>query len=80
MNFHEYQAKELFASYGIPVPAGINATTAEEAVAAARELGGINHVYLIPGHSYMDCDRAFGVIEKKIRRTGNVRIHPRPLL
>ena len=40
MNFHEYQAKELFASYGIPVPAGINATTAEEAVAAARELGG----------------------------------------
>ncbi|MEE4172747.1 MAG: ADP-forming succinate--CoA ligase subunit beta [Xanthomonadales bacterium] len=40
MNFHEYQAKELFASYGIPVPAGINATTAEEAVAAAQELGG----------------------------------------
>ena len=40
MNFHEYQAKELFASYGIPVPAGINATTPEEAVAAARELGG----------------------------------------
>ena len=40
MNFHEYQAKELFASYGIPGPAGINATTAEEAVAAARELGG----------------------------------------
>ena len=22
MNFHEYQAKELFAAYGIPVPAG----------------------------------------------------------
>ena len=40
MNFHEYQAKELFASYGIPVPAGINATTADEAVAAAQELGG----------------------------------------
>ncbi|MEM1412456.1 MAG: ADP-forming succinate--CoA ligase subunit beta [Pseudomonadota bacterium] len=40
MNFHEYQAKELFADYGIPVPAGINATNADEAVAAAEQLGG----------------------------------------
>jgi len=40
MNFHEYQAKELFAAYGIPVPAGIVADTPEAAVAAARELGG----------------------------------------
>ncbi len=39
MNFHEYQAKELFAEYGIPVPAGKIARTAEEAVAAARALG-----------------------------------------
>lgn len=38
----------------------------------ASRLVSIDHVYLIPGHSYMDCDRAFGVIEKKIRRTGNV--------
>jgi len=40
MNFHEYQAKELFADYGIPVPAGIVATTPAEAVAAAKTLGG----------------------------------------
>jgi succinyl-CoA synthetase beta subunit len=40
MNFHEYQAKELFAAYGIPVPAGGVAATPEEAVAAARALGG----------------------------------------
>jgi succinyl-CoA synthetase beta subunit len=40
MNFHEYQAKELFAAYGIPVPAGGVAATPEEAVAAARSLGG----------------------------------------
>ena len=40
MNFHEYQAKELFAEYGIPVPAGLVASTPAEAVAAARELGG----------------------------------------
>jgi len=40
MNFHEYQAKDLFASYGIPVPRGIVASTPQAAVAAARELGG----------------------------------------
>ncbi|MCD9047462.1 ADP-forming succinate--CoA ligase subunit beta [Luteimonas sp. MHLX1A] len=39
MNFHEYQAKQLFADYGIPVPAGRVASTAEEAVEAARALG-----------------------------------------
>ena len=40
MNFHEYQAKELFAAYGIPVPAGRVAETPEQAVEAARALGG----------------------------------------
>jgi succinyl-CoA synthetase beta subunit len=40
MNFHEYQAKDLFAAYGIPVPAGIVARTPLAAVEAARELGG----------------------------------------
>jgi len=40
MNFHEYQAKELFAEYGIPVPPGKVASTPEQAVEAARELGG----------------------------------------
>jgi len=40
MNLHEYQAKELLRAYGIPVPAGKVAASAEEAAAAARELGG----------------------------------------
>lgn len=40
MNLHEYQSKELFAQYGIPVPRGKVASTPDEAVAAARELGG----------------------------------------
>ncbi len=40
MNLHEYQAKKLFADYGIPVPRGIPADTAEAAVKAAEELGG----------------------------------------
>ena len=39
MNFHEYQAKQLFADYGIPVPAGRVASSAEEAVEAAKSLG-----------------------------------------
>ena len=40
MNLHEYQSKQLFAQYAIPVPTGKVASSAEEAVAAARELGG----------------------------------------
>jgi succinyl-CoA synthetase beta subunit len=40
MNFHEYQAKELFAEYGIPVPAGRVAQTPEQAVEAAKMIGG----------------------------------------
>jgi succinyl-CoA synthetase beta subunit len=40
MNFHEYQAKDLFAAYGIPVPRGILARTPHEAESAARQLGG----------------------------------------
>jgi succinyl-CoA synthetase beta subunit len=40
MNLHEYQAKELFRHYGIPVPPGAMAATAQEAVLAAQKLGG----------------------------------------
>jgi len=40
MNFHEYQAKQLFADYGIAVPAGRVARTADEAVEAAKAIGG----------------------------------------
>lgn len=39
MNFHEYQAKELFAEYGIAVPAGKVANTPDLAVDAAKALG-----------------------------------------
>jgi len=40
MNLHEYQSKKIFADYGIPVPSGAVANSAEEAVAAAQKLGG----------------------------------------
>ena len=40
MNLHEYQAKQLFARYAIPVPQGRVAATPAEAAAAAEALGG----------------------------------------
>jgi succinyl-CoA synthetase beta subunit len=40
MNIHEYQAKELLAKYGVPVPAGYAAMSVEEAVAEAQKLPG----------------------------------------
>ena len=40
MNIHEFQAKEILKRFGVPVPRGIVATTAEEARKAAAELGG----------------------------------------
>lgn len=40
MNIHEYQAKELLAAYGVPVPKGGVANTVEEAVAVAKGLPG----------------------------------------
>lgn len=40
MNIHEYQAKAVLAKYGVPVPKGHVAYTVDEAVQAARKLGG----------------------------------------
>jgi succinyl-CoA synthetase beta subunit len=40
MNLHEYQGKQLFAEYGLPVSKGIAAETAQDAVAAADTIGG----------------------------------------
>jgi succinyl-CoA synthetase beta subunit len=40
VNIHEYQAKQIFAKYGVPTPRGIVANTPAQAVAAAHELGG----------------------------------------
>jgi len=40
MNIHEYQAKEVLAKFGVPVPAGYAALTVDEAVAAAGKLPG----------------------------------------
>ena len=40
MNIHEYQGKEVFRKLGVPTPRGIPAFSVEEAVNAAKTLGG----------------------------------------
>src|SRR5436190_10436798 len=40
MNIHEYQAKDLLARFGVPVPAGFAAMSVDEAVEAAQKLPG----------------------------------------
>ena len=40
MNLHEYQGKQIFARYGLPVSKGVACSTPDEAIAAAKEIGG----------------------------------------
>ncbi|HNF94745.1 MAG TPA: acetate--CoA ligase family protein, partial [Anaerolineales bacterium] len=40
MKLHEYQSKNIFSKFGIPIPKGRVATTAQEAKQIAEELGG----------------------------------------
>ena len=40
MNLHEYQGKQLFADYGLPVSKGYAAETPKQAVEAAEQIGG----------------------------------------
>jgi succinyl-CoA synthetase beta subunit len=40
MNIHEYQAKEILGSYGIPIPRGLVALTSDQVERAAKMMGG----------------------------------------
>jgi succinyl-CoA synthetase beta subunit len=51
MNIHEFQAKQLFRSYGIPAPDGRPAASAQDAERAARELGGAGWVVKAQVHA-----------------------------
>ncbi|MCB1683125.1 MAG: ADP-forming succinate--CoA ligase subunit beta [Pseudomonadales bacterium] len=51
MNLHEYQAKSLFAQYGLPVSQGHAVDTADEAVAAAKKIGGNRWVVKVQVHA-----------------------------
>jgi succinyl-CoA synthetase beta subunit len=51
MNLHEYQAKALFAEYGLPVSTGYAVDTPEAAVEAARKIGGNRWVVKVQVHA-----------------------------
>ncbi|MEC9285131.1 MAG: ADP-forming succinate--CoA ligase subunit beta [Pseudomonadota bacterium] len=51
MNLHEYQAKRLFADYGLPVSVGYAVDTPEEAIAAAERIGGTAWVCKVQIHA-----------------------------
>ncbi len=51
MNLHEYQSKELFRSYGIPVPNGKAAFSASEAVETAKSLQGDKYIVKAQVHA-----------------------------
>ncbi|MCR9279171.1 MAG: ADP-forming succinate--CoA ligase subunit beta [Pseudomonadaceae bacterium] len=51
MNLHEYQAKGLFAEYGLPVSVGHVAETPDEAVEAAKKIGGDKWVVKVQVHA-----------------------------
>ncbi|HZJ91893.1 MAG TPA: ADP-forming succinate--CoA ligase subunit beta [Thiopseudomonas sp.] len=51
MNLHEYQAKRLFAEYGLPVSTGFAAETAETAAQACYDIGGESWVVKVQVHA-----------------------------
>ncbi len=51
MNLHEYQGKQLFAEYGLPVSKGIAVDTPEEAAAACATIGGTEWVVKAQVHA-----------------------------
>ncbi|GAB4338396.1 MAG: ADP-forming succinate--CoA ligase subunit beta [Calditrichia bacterium] len=77
MNIHEYQAKEILKKYGVAVPDGKVAFTVEEAVAAARELGGNEFVVKAQIHAG-GRGKAGGV--KLARSLEEVELHAKNIL
>lgn len=51
MNLHEYQAKQLLAAYGVPVPSGQTADSVDEALRAAQALGGADWIVKAQVHA-----------------------------
>ena len=49
MDIHEYQGKALLARYGVAIPKGGFADTADQAVERAKEIGGAGYSFLAPG-------------------------------
>ncbi len=71
MNIHEYQAKELLAKYGVSVPKGGVAYTADEAVKQAEALGG--PVYVVKSQIHAG-GRGAGRFKNNPDGAGGVRV------
>jgi succinyl-CoA synthetase beta subunit len=70
MNLHEYQSKKILVSYGVPVPEGRVADSADEALAAAQALGG--KVWVVKAQVHAGGRGKAGGV-KVVRDTGAVR-------
>ena len=51
MNIHEYQSKQIFKEYGLPVPNSLTANTTEEVLAFAKEISDTNWVVKAQVHA-----------------------------
>ncbi len=71
MNIHEYQAKELLRKFGVPVPEGKVAFTAEEAKTAAQELDG--PIYVVKSQIHAG-GRGKGIFTEAPESGGGVRV------
>jgi succinyl-CoA synthetase beta subunit len=51
LNIHEYQSKQIFKEYGLPVPNFLTANTTEEVLASAKEISDTNWVVKAQVHA-----------------------------
>src|SRR5258706_15200555 len=72
MNIHEFQAKQLLAQYGVAVPQGGVATSAEEARAAAEKLFAAGHKRVVVKSQIHAGGRGKGVFKSGLQ--GGVKV------
>jgi len=77
MKIHEYQGKELFRKYGVATPRGLPCFTADEAVAAAKELGG--NIWVVKAQIHAG-GRGKGGGVKVAKTLDEVRAHAKRIL
>lgn len=77
MNIHEYQGKEVLRQYGVSVPRGLVAFSADEAVEAARQLG--SSVYVVKAQIHAGGRGKAGGV-KIAKNLDDVRTYARDLL
>ena len=77
MKIHEYQAKQILKQYKVPVPRGVVATTVDEAVRGAQELGG--SIWVVKAQIHAG-GRGLGGGVKLARSIDEVRSHADEIL